>query len=132
MSDDFYVTHGYPREAERHIAIDFDGTLFPRVGLYAYPDPLPGAVEATQRFKRAGYHITIWTSRLWPAWLESAQYPENEMRDYIEALLRDNEIPYDDLIGKPPAVAYIDDVAIRFREDEWEPIADWILWSRGE
>ena len=131
MTDDYFANHGHPREAERHISIDFDGVLFPRVGIYAYPEPLSGAVEATQRLKRAGYHITVWTSRLWPAWLDSAKYPESEMRDYIETLLRQHEIPYDALIGKPPGEAYIDDIAIRFVEGEWDAIADWILFARG-
>ena len=135
MTDDraaYFAANGHPPEAERRVSIDFDGTIFPRVGIYAYPDPLPGAAENIQRLKRAGYHITIWTSRLWPAWLDSARYSESEMRDYIETLLRQHDIPYDDLIGKPPGVAYIDDIAIRFSEGEWPAITDFILWrDRG-
>ena len=130
MNDrEFYIAHGYPRGAAKRVCVDFDGTLVPRVGLFEWPDPMPGAAEAMRRLKERGYHITIYTSRLWPEWAESADTSIVDQQLYIEQLLAAHDIPYDRLVGKPGAAAYIDDLAIRATDGEWPAIVDWILWS---
>jgi hypothetical protein len=125
----YFAERGHPPESEDRVCIDFDGTLYPRVGIYDFPDPEPGAVEAVKRLKARGFHITIWTSRLWPEWLEEAKYVESEMREYVETLLKRDDIPYDRLVGKPPAAWYVDDIAVRYRTGEWPAISDWVLWA---
>ncbi len=124
----YFEKHGHPPEAAHRIAIDFDGTIYPKVGIYQFPDPLPYAVEGIQRLKRRGFHITIWTSRLDPEWLDIAKYTESDMRDYIEGLLNRDGIPFDRLLPKPSAAVYVDDIAIRFNNN-WPEIVDWVLFN---
>lgn len=133
MTDEQTIQRGYPPEAHRTLAVDFDGTLFPFGYLMSDPDPLPGAVEAMQRLKAHGYRLVIFTSRLSPRWLEAAGYSESSMRGYVEDSLNRHGIPFDDVTGeKVAAEAYIDDRAIRFRDGEWPAIVDWILFSRND
>lgn len=128
--EDYGMAHGYAPIAHRTVCIDFDSTLYPWAPIYAQPDPLPGAPEAVRRLKDAGYRIVILTSRLSPTWLASAKYTESDMRDYIEAVLRRDDIPFDLVTAeKVPAEVYVDDRAIRFRDGEWPAIVDWVLWS---
>ncbi len=127
----YFREHGHSPEAARRIAIDFDGTIYPRVGVLDFPDPLPNAADAIRRLKQAGYHITIWTSRLDPEWLTAAGFTEHQMREYVEDLLRRDGIPFDKVIAKPSGVAYIDDIAIRFN-DNWREIADLVLFTHGD
>lgn len=127
------IARGYPPEAYRVLAVDFDGTLFPFGYIASEPDPLPGAVEAMQRLKDHGYRLVIFTSRLSPRWLAAAGYQEAEMREAVERQLRAHGIPFDEITGeKLAAEAYIDDRAIRFRDGDWPAITDWILFSRGD
>lgn len=134
MTDEQYgMAHGYAPIAHRVIAVDFDSTLYPWRPIYEQPDPLPGAVEAMQRLKRAGYRLVIFTSRLSPTWLESAGYTASDQRDLIEGMLRRDGIPFDEVTSeKLPAEVYVDDRAIRFRDGEWPAIADWILFAGGD
>lgn len=133
MTAEQSIARGYPPEAHRVIAVDFDGTLFPFGYIASEPDPLPGAAEAMRRLKDHGYRLVIFTSRLSLRWLASAGYSEAEMRESVERQLRRHEIPFDEITGeKLPAEAYIDDRAIRFRDGEWAAIADWIIFSRGD
>src|SRR3990167_3403200 len=112
------------------VLVDFDATLYPWRAIMSEPDPLPGAVEALGRLRRAGKRIVIFTSRLSGAWLAETQYAESEQREHIERLLVRDGIPYDALTAeKLPAEFYIDDRAIRF-DGDWPPIVDWILFSR--
>jgi len=131
MNDEqFGMAHGYTPTAHRVACIDFDGTLYPWRPLYEQPDPNPGAVEAMRRLRSAGYEIVIFTSRLSPRWLASAQYTESEQRDLIESMLRRDRIPFDEVTAeKVPAEVYVDDRAIRFAPGDWPAIIDWILWS---
>lgn len=133
MNDrEFYIAHGYPKGAAKRVCIDFDGTIVPRVGLFDWPKPLPGAAAAIRRLSERGYHITIYTSRLWPEWAAEANTSVVDQKLYIEHLLTENDIPYDRIVGKPGAAAYVDDLAIRFHGDEWPAIVDWVLWSNGD
>lgn len=113
------------------VLVDFDGVLYPWEPIMSEPDPLPGAVEAMQRFRRAGLRVVIFTSRLSPTWLSETGYTEGDQRGHIERLLHRDGIPHDLITAeKIPAEWYLDDRAIRFRDGEWPAIVDWILWSR--
>ena len=130
MSDEqFGLAHGYAPIAHKVVCVDFDSTLYPWRPIYEQPDPLPGAVAAMQRLKAAGYRIVIFTSRLSPTWLASTKYTASDMLDHIEAVLRRDGIPFDQVTAeKVPAVWYVDDRALRF-DGDWQPIADYILWK---
>jgi len=134
MNDEqFGLEHGYAPVAHRVVCVDFDSTLYPWRPVYEQPDPLPGAVEAMQRLKRAGYRIVIFTSRLSPTWLDSTKYTASDQLDHIEGVLKRDGIPFDEITAeKVPAEFYIDDRSLRFSPGEWPAITDFILWSRGD
>jgi len=96
------------------IGIDFDGTLCKK---QKYGDgtihevPNEGASEAMKNFKEEGYKLVIFTVRLNPVLHGDIEPKKKE----IEKWLDKHDIPYDEVTNhKPPAVAYIDDRAVRF------------------
>lgn len=112
--------------AESQVAVDFDDTI--AVIVDGELVLRRGAIEALSRIKESGYKIMIHSARCWQAWPDTWERV-GEMHDFLE----ENEVPYDGIymgIGKPAAVAYIDDKAIRF-QDNWKEIADWIEFNRG-
>lgn len=124
------IRRGYPPEAHKVVCIDYDGTLFPFGFLDADPEPHAGAVAATQRLKAAGYRIVIFTARLSPSWLASTGRDATAERTRLVDALARHGVQFDDVTSeKVPAVAYVDDRAIRFVPGEWEAITDWIIWS---
>lgn len=129
MSDKETIARGYPPEAAGRICVDFDGTIYPFGALMSGPPPLPGAVEALSKLARNEFHITIYTARLDPDWLSAHGFTEDDQREYIERVLHRDGIPHNRIIGKPAAMAYVDDRALRFTDGEWGAITDWLLWD---
>ena len=130
MSDEQTIAQGYPPEAHRVVCVDFDGVLYPFGFLYESPEPMPGARRALTRLRQRGYRIVIFTSRLSPSWLMSSGHSADEQRAYISRLLYRDGIPFDDLTAeKVPAVAYLDDRAIRVRSGELDAAVDWLLFE---
>lgn len=124
---DYFAEHGHPPEAAGVLAVDFDGTLYPKLGLFDAPPPNPGAVEAMARLAYHGFSIIIWTSRLDEGWLEQTGQSKLDQVEYITRLLKRDAIPYNALSGsKPPAERYIDDRALPYR-DNWKDIADFLI-----
>lgn len=112
------------------VCVDFDGTLYPFVGLMDAPRPVVGAVDAMRALRDAGFTIVIWTSRLSEAWLNSSGNRWDEQHRYVTDLLRRDGIPYSYVTAeKVPAVAYIDDKAIIFNNN-WPVIVDWLTRPR--
>lgn len=112
------------RDAESQIAVDFDDTIATIIDGKLVAKK--GVVEALAKIKSAGYKITIHSARCWQAWPDTWERVA-EMHEFLEK----NKIPYDGIymgIGKPAAVAYIDDKAIRFK-DNWEDIAEWLAFK---
>lgn len=105
------------------IAVDFDYTLNDQNN--KPPDkrlgpPFPGAKEALQAFREAGYDICIHSCR-------GSDGPRavKVMADWLEFF----SIPFDsiwDQPGKPVADFYIDDLAVRF-EGNWTEIRKKVL-----
>jgi hypothetical protein len=88
------------------VVFDLDGVLCEETGLghtdYATRRPLNG-IALLNEVRAKGFRIVIHTAR----WVED--------RDETERWLRANNVRYDELVlGKPAAVAYIDDRALRF------------------
>ena len=57
------IAKGHPPEAEGVIMIDFDATIAPFGMLFAFPDPIEGAVEFIRGIKKLGYTVGVFTSR---------------------------------------------------------------------
>jgi len=98
-------------DKSKTIAIDFDGVIHAYSkgfdGLEnAYDDPHPGAVEALDRLKSAGFKLVIMSSR--PAYV---------IRDWL--CNYGLETYFDDVTNvKRPASFYIDDHAIEFKKGD--------------
>src|SRR3990167_7471733 len=94
---------------KRTLAIDFDGVLHAYGQGWQdgtiYDEPLPGAVDACRYLVDQGFDLVIFTARQDQAaihkWLRTHGFPEMDVTNM-----------------KPPALFYIDDRAIRFRD--WE------------
>lgn len=108
------------------VCVDFDLTLVEWGELDVIPKPLPGAVEAVRTLQAAGYEVVIFTSRLSPTWW-AAHVGNGETRDIEDFGWQQGAIVRQalDAMGLPglrvtaekvPAVAYIDDRAITFRD----------------
>jgi len=127
-SRQFFLSKGHPPVADRTICVDFDQTLYPYGELYGDQEPLPGAVAAMQQFRDAGLKIVIFTSRLSPVWWSAEGWDHSEaerlQRVYITSKLNHDGIPFDKLTGeKIPAIAYIDDKAVEFKNN-WAEVAE--------
>lgn len=117
---------GFPPVAEKVICIDFDGTIVPWGQPSMGPkDPFPGVADAIRRFKRDGWEIVIFTSRLSERWARSVVGPNlwdvrhflEKQYIYLSELLLDNGIPFDLITAeKVPAQHYVDDKAWRVNE----------------
>lgn len=109
------------RERRRTIAVDFDGVIHRYSkggsGGSIYDPPIEGAGEALARIHDR-YKVVIFTTRVNPdmpgserqmdallAWLETHRFRRGQHFDEMTHV-------------KPPALAYLDDRAIRFRVEE--------------
>ena len=97
------------------IAIDFDETIT------ANPEK---AKESFRELRKRGHYIVIWSTRNNPK-----QHGENQpkMMEEMIKYLQSHNIPYDEIddgkTGKCHAQVYIDDKAIRFKNN-WDEILE--------
>lgn len=137
-SEEYGRANGHSPIAKNVVCVDFDGTLYPFSDLYSRARPNPGAVEAVKRMKEAGFRIVIFTSRLSPTWCFSEHESLTGQYNYVQDILLRDGIPFDDITSeKVPAVAYIDDRAVRYvglgpDPHEWTIIADYVISEYGE
>ena len=114
---------------ENMVVFDFDGVIhsfftpFQENGII--PDkPVEGIREEIQRIRKAGYKVIVVSARM------STVVGYNAIVQY----LKDNNIEVDGVMReKPPAIAYIDDRAIRFNgksEGLLENIQNLKVWNR--
>lgn len=117
----------------RTVAVDFDGTLIPFADLgdgyrlLVNGEPEPGAREALTRLRDHGFRVVIHSSRAWEGYGMRRVGFTLDMKNWLDR----HEIPYDEIHigeGKPPAIAYIDDLAIRYK-DNWQDIANLLIFS---
>jgi hypothetical protein len=121
------------------IAVDFDGTLCD----FNYPDigpPKPGAIEALTRFRAEGYQVVIWSCRTCSYYMDifcpDGEAPaDRKVYQDMKAWLDRHGVPYDWIDmgdkGKPMCDFYVDDKAVRFK-DNWPEVEAFILWQRCE
>lgn len=132
ITDRIINDHEIPPVAKGVICVDYDATLVPWGELDSVPEPLPGAVKALQRFKEAGYKIVILTSRMSPTWWAAEGWPNSPQIASrwwysVADVLERHGIPFDMITAeKVPAVYYIDDRAVSFRNN-WEEIERMVL-----
>ncbi|MEN6546045.1 MAG: HAD family hydrolase [Armatimonadia bacterium] len=105
-----------PRTSYRQdVAIDLDGTLLENLREYkrfTFGAPMPGAREAVAALRAAGRKVLVHTAR-WP-----------DERDAVAAHLEAHGIDVDGVLcGKPTALAYVDDKALRF-DGDWQQVLD--------
>lgn len=96
----------------RTICIDVDWTICrcPNGADYRDAIPVPGAKEAIQELRRAGWVVVLFTARHFNHWHTTTEW------------LRRNGFEYDHLaFGKPPARFYVDDRAIPFK-GSWDEL----------
>lgn len=133
MDPSLRITEDESAVRARTIAVDFDGVLMSFEDLdedrrlRCEGQPEPGAKEALNRLRGHGYRIVIHSSRAWEGYGLRRHAYLAEMRDWLVK----NEIPFDhihDTEGKPPAIAYIDDLALRYTGN-WREIGDWLIFA---
>jgi len=110
----------------RSIAVDFDDTL--AIEVMGEIVPTKGAKEAMTKLWNAGYLIVIHSSRSWEG------FPDRgERTRWMAEWLHKHHIPFHKIhtgYGKPTAVAYIDDKAIKY-DNNWKEITEWLIARRG-
>lgn len=93
------------------VLVDFDNTIQIPEGKYPNTGkPIPGALQAIKSLRKMGYEVIIFTART----------------DFkvVEDWLKDNGFPALEVTNKKyPAIAYIDDRAIPFRNN-WSQIIE--------
>lgn len=99
----------------RDVCVDFDDTIIDNdPDSETYRHPLPGAVEALQALRDAGYRVIVWSARSSPAWPDAS----GKIAD-IREILRTNAIPHDEVDvgdkGKRLCLLYVDNNAVHFR-----------------
>jgi hypothetical protein len=110
------MTNGPYPEPRQTLCIDFDGVIYPYSHGWAdgviTESPVPGAIEALWSLREAGYAIVIHTTRC----------REPGQAGHIRAWLEDHGAPviWKVTAEKVPALAYIDDRAVRFTN--WDDI----------
>jgi ribonucleotide monophosphatase NagD (HAD superfamily) len=133
LTRDYARDNGHPPVAHKVICVDFDSTIIPwGATMFDDSNPLPGAVEAIREFKKAGYKVVIFTSRMSPTWWKSEGWTVkkavNEQMAYVTSILDKHDIPFDAVTSeKVPAVAYIDDKAIEYTGSNWDAIKERVL-----
>jgi len=106
------LTPWEPDDWRRAIAIDFDGVIHDgEIGAKGHRptgDVHPGALEAIKQLLADGFEVCIHSARL----------ATRQGWEGVEDWLHDEEFPSLPLtIGKPSVAAYLDDRAIRYRDD---------------
>lgn len=126
---EFGMAYGHSPVAHRVVCVDFDGTIVkwgPLMQKHARGNK--GAAKAIRAFKKAGYTVVIFTSRLSPTWHESSGEDMQTQANYVYETLKNLNIPYDYMTAeKIPAQFYIDDKAIEFKGDNWDEIAERVM-----
>ncbi len=107
-------------QLRKRLMIDLDGVLFPYSKGYhdgtLYEEPMPSAVDAIEALVKQGFTYTVFTSRM--SITDDVVKQREDIRQWL--WLNGFPDPEDITAEKRPALAYIDDRAVRFTN--WEDI----------
>ncbi len=100
----------------RHLMVDFDGVIYSYTSGYNHgrltDPPMEGAVVALNKLTAAGYEYTVFTTRM-----AMTDDPSKQKLDIMQWLITHGfPAPRDITCKKEPAIAYIDDRAVRFTD----------------
>lgn len=116
----------YIADGRRTIAIDFDDTITERIEGASHNDIKeirPWAKKWIPILKNMGFRIVIWTARIHDRW-ENDQERE---RSFVRNILNNNNIPFDEIQGKPFFAWYIGDEAFTFKPENIESVLKIII-----
>jgi 5'(3')-deoxyribonucleotidase len=110
---------------KKTLAIDFDGVIHKYssgwTGVIGYDEPVEGAKDVMKYLMR-NYNVVIHTTCLNPVFKNDKAL--DQMLEWLEKYGFKKGIHYTDITNnKPPAIAYIDDRAIRFTN--WKDIKNY-------
>lgn len=107
------------------ICIDIDGTICETRKpnqTYSSVLPLRDAIETIKKLKNEGHYIILYTARHMKTCSHNVGQVIARQGRTLLTWLDDNQVPYDEIMfGKPLADIYIDDKAVRFK-DNWNEI----------
>lgn len=106
----------------KNVSVDFDDTIVEKAEFPAIGAEKPGAREAIERLRQAGWKIIIFSVR--------GNTPEN--LEIMKEWLDDNSFPYDEISAgeKPKALFYVDDRAVEFKNN-WDEVVSHILGEKN-
>jgi hypothetical protein len=106
--------------SRKAVCVDLDATLAhrdPRESPSIIGQPLEGAQNFLQYLKAHGLQIIIMTSRCWPFGPDGSQRDTVASVRRVEEWLKLHNMPFDEIHGKPYAIAYVDDQAVVVRKN---------------
>lgn len=116
------ISNTYYERYAKTIVMDIDDTLsfantYNNVDVYADAIPNRELISVMQKMATQGYKFILHTARGWISCKEDVKAAEEKYRKQIETWLHKHNVPYDSLIfGKPYAIWYVDDKALRPEE----------------
>ena len=91
---------------------------------YGKATPKLEMIASIRRAKELGFRITLFTARRMATHNGDINKVIEDVGDLTENWLKEHDVPYDELIfGKPNAVYYVDDKALR--PDEFVKFIEW-------
>ncbi len=103
--DELYEFPNQEQKKKQSIVIDFDGVIS------QYPEKYKNKIEFGKIIKGTKLHLKELSEHY-----NIIIYTSRKNLDEVKAYLKSNEIPFNHVINKPDAVAYIDDRAINFTD----------------
>lgn len=80
---------------------------------YGKAEPIQKMIDAIRIAKESGFKIVLFTARRMATHNGNINKVIEDVGDLTKTWLKDNKVPYDELLfGKPNAVYYVDDKAI--------------------
>lgn len=81
---------------------------------YGKAKPIPEMIDAMRKAKDKGYHIILFTARRMATHNGDINKVIEDVGQLTIDWLKEHDVPYDDLqFGKPNAIYYVDDKAMR-------------------
>ena len=112
--------------AQLRVVIDLDGTICTqeKSGEYHLAKPIKKVVDDLKTLRMRGVYIIIYTARGMTTYRGNVNKVMEAYDRDTRLWLRENEVPYDELVfGKPAGDVYVDDKAVNV--DDFEVTEQW-------